>query len=203
MTIEKGAPWGRTVRRPSELSIVADDAALVTAIQGAPGHPVAPAGGDLHRTLGGRDLTGVAEVLELPIDLIAVTLDDGARRLGCAHVVARLPASRGGFWRGQVVLVMNAEFIGDWHVSANGHPNDGRAESCSWGSEFGLRARLEARRRLPLGTHVPHPLIETRSFRSRDWTFGSPMSVRLDGVRIGLTRSMRVEVVPDAATINA
>lgn len=203
MTISKGEPWGRAVSRPNDLRIVAGDAAVVAALNDGSGRPVAPGTGDLHRTLGGRDAAGASELLELPIDLLAVTLDDGAARVACASVVARRPWYRGGAWFGDVVLVMNAEFLGDWHVASRGHPNDGRAESCEWGSGFGVRQRLAARRRMPTGSHVPHPQIETRSFRRREWAFGEPMVVIVDGVRARTSRSLVVEVRPDAALIHA
>lgn len=203
MTIEKGAAWGRIVPRPANLRVVPDDATVVAALEDDPDRPVAASGGDLHRTLGAPDISGATEVRELPIDLLAVTTDDGAVRTACAHVVVRRPWWRGGSWRGDFVMVMNAEFLGAWHVVARGHPNDGRAESCAWGADFGVRQRVAARRRLPTGAHVPHPLIETRSFRRREWAFGTTMTVVVDGVTVGRSRSLLVEVRPDAACIHA
>ncbi|NND75867.1 MAG: hypothetical protein HKN44_12755 [Ilumatobacter sp.] len=201
MTIEKGAAWGRTVPRPNDLVVAANDADVVTALRD--GRPVAPAAGDLHRTVGGRDSTDAAELNELPIDLLAVTLDDGETRVACAHVVVRQPWFRGGWWFGQVLMVMNAEFLGRWHVVARGHPNDGRVESCEWGRPLGIRQRIAARRRLPAGAHVPHPLIATRAFRQRTWEFEMPMVVRVDGVAAGRSRSLVIDVRPDAGVIYA
>ena len=101
------------------------------------------------------------------------------------------------------VMIMNAEFVGDWHVVARGHPNDGRAESCAWDTDFGLRQRWEARRRIPGNQHVPHPQIETRSFRERTWEFDQTMQVRIDGARAVSARRVEIIVEPDAATIYA
>ncbi len=203
MTIEKGQSWGRTVDSPAGLRYVDDDASAVIAVSDGSGRPVALTGGDLHRTVGGRDPVGAAQLLELPIDLLRVTLDDGAPQRACAHVLIQSPHRRGGWWRGSVVMVMNAEFVGDWHVVARGHPNDGRAESCSWGADFGFRQRWEARRRLPGNLHVPHPQIETRSFRQRVWNFDQPMHIRVDGGPAVLARRVDIDVEPDAATIYA
>jgi hypothetical protein len=203
MTIRKGEEWGRTVPRPDDLRLVGGDALLAEALTDGSNVPVAATAGDVHRTLGARDLSTMNQVLELPIDLLRVTLDDGTCRTACAHVLLQRTNLSGGWWRGDVVMVMNAEFVGDWHVVARGHPNDGRAESCSWGSDFGVRQRWAARRRLPSGGHVPHPLIETRSFRDRSWTFDAPMEVRLDGVGVGRTRTLDVTVDADAAVIYA
>ncbi len=203
MTIEKGQPWGATVESPAGLRYIGDDAGIVSALRDGSGRPVALTGGDLHRTVGGRDPLGIDQLLELPIDLLRVTLDDGEPRRACAHVLMQSPRLRGGWWRGPVVMVMNAEFVGDWHIVARGHPNDGRAESCSWGFDFRLRQRWQARRRLPGNRHVPHPQIETSSFRQSGWEFERPMQIRIDGAPAVTAQRVDVVVEPDAATIYA
>lgn len=203
MTIEKGQPWGAVVERPTKLRFVTGDAAVTAALTDGSGEPVAVAGGDLHRTLGGRDPRATDQLLELPIDLLDVALDDGRSRAACAHVLVQSPPIRGGWWRGDVVMVMNAEFVGTWHIVARGHPNDGRAESCAWGADFGVRQRWNARKRLPGHQHVPHPQIETRSFKERTWEFERPMQVRIDGVAAGTARRIAVRVEPDAAIVYA
>jgi hypothetical protein len=203
VTIEKGQPWGATVDAPASLRHIGDDAAIVAALGDGSGQPVVVTGGDLHRTVGGRDPVGADQVLKLPIDLLCVSLDGGEPRRACAHVLIQSPPIRGGWWRGPVVMVMNAEFIGDWHVVARGHPNDGRAESCAWAADFSLRQRWEARRRLPGNQHVPHPQIETRSFRQRTWDFDQPMQVRIDGAPAVRAKRVDIVVEPDAATIYA
>jgi diacylglycerol kinase family enzyme len=105
--------------------------------------------------------------------------------------------------RGPVVLVMNAEFIGEWDVAPRGHPNDGRIEVVEAGRDLGIRQRLAARRRLPAAAHLPHPRITTRSVRTARWDFGAPMAVRIDGIAAGTARSVEVTVVPDAAVVHA
>ena len=201
MTISKGAEWGKVVSRPDDLMLVTGDAALVEAL--ATGAcPVASTAGDLHRTVGGRNIDGLDRVLELPIDLLDVTIDNG-EHVACAHVQLRRPRWRGGWWLGPVLMVMNAEFIGEWQIAARGHPNDGRAELCGWDRDFGVRDRIEARRRLPTGAHVPHPEIATGSFRQRSWQYGELLDVVIDGKRVGRTRSLDVVVRPDAATVYA
>jgi len=200
VTIRKGQAWGRVIPRPGDLVLVADDRSLCAALVDKPGRPAAPTSGDLHRTVGGRDIAGLGEVLELPIDLLRITTDDG-EFVACAHVQLRRSALRGGWWFGPVLMVMNAEFIGHWQIAARGHPNDGRAENCGWGSDFGFRDRLEARRRLPTAAHAPHPSIQTGSFRERSWSFDELLDVLVDGRKVGRTRSLSVVVEPDAALI--
>lgn len=201
MTISKGEAWGSVVTRPTDLVLVADDAALCEVLSRRD-VPVAPTAGDLHRTVGARDIDGLHEVLELPVDLLDVTIDEGAHQ-ACAHVQLRRPTRRGGWWSGPVLMVMNAEFIGQWHVAERGHPNDGRAEFCGWDGAFGVRDRLEARRRLPTAMHVPHPAISTGSFRTRSWSYDESLEVLVDGRRVGRSRSLTVAVRPDAATMYA
>jgi diacylglycerol kinase family enzyme len=104
---------------------------------------------------------------------------------------------------GRILLVMNAEFLGTWDVAPRGHPNDGRVEVLDVDAAMTVRQRLAARRRLPTGGHVPHPLIAGRSVRTARWDFARPMAVRLDGVAAGTARTIEVSVVADAAVVHA
>ena len=201
MTIEKGKPWGIDVTRPSDLQLAGSDQAVARLLAADVSTPVAPTSGDLYRTIGARPLGNRLSLLEFPIDLLRVRLDDEREATAVAHVTVQSPRWRGGWWRGPVLMVMNAQFLGDWHVVSRGHPNDGRAESVEWGSEFGGRQRLEARRRLPTGGRVPHPAIETRSFRERTWTFEKALDIRIDGCPRGRARSLQIVVEPDAALV--
>jgi hypothetical protein len=96
---------------------------------------------------------------------------------------------------------MNAEFHGSADVAPRGHPNDGRVETLT-ATRLPLRQRLQVRRRLPAGGHLPHPDIETRSVRRASWEFRRPRSVFLDGVRAGTARRLAVEVVADAGVVH-
>ena len=158
MTIKPGQSWGRTVARPDDLVFARSDAEAAALL--ASGCTVALAGGDLHRTVGGRAPEGRDELLELPVDLIDVVVDDATSYTAIAHVLAR-HGGRSGWWRGEIVAVMNAEFIGAWDVAPRSHPNDGRADVTRCPASFGLRDRLQAQHRLPVGGHLPHPALET------------------------------------------
>jgi hypothetical protein len=208
MTIKPGEPWGRTVDRPVDLVVVAGDPELARSLastrDGQDGPPVFAVDGDLARTLGAPSPEGRLTVNELPVDLIDVRLDGGVvTATACAHVVITNPWWRGGWWRGSVVVVMNAEYIGEYDVAPRGHPNDGRVEIFEVGSEFGARLRRQARRRARSATHVPHPGIGTRTVRAASWTFGTPMIVSVDGRRIGSATVVEVTVTPDAAVVYA
>ena len=139
--------------------------------------------------------------MEFPLDLVDVELDGGAPVVAVAHVVARLPALRGGAWRGPIVVVMNAEFIGVADVAPRGHPNDGRVETLVVDESMTVRQRWASRRRLRNAMHLPHPQISTRSVRTATFDFDVSLRVLADGVDIGAARSMTVTVRPDAAIV--
>jgi hypothetical protein len=202
MTIRPGAPWGREVPRPAGLVVADGDAALVRAIGDGP--PVAAGSGDLARTLGVTSLDHRSTLNEFPIDLLHVRVDDASEPIvACAHVIARSPWSGGHWFRGRILAVMNAEFIGDWDVAPRGHPNDGRMEVFDVDASMSVRHRIAARRRLRTGTHVPHPRVSTRSLRTGTWSFVRPLEVVVDGRRIGRASRLDIDVVPDAATVYA
>ncbi|HYN32021.1 MAG TPA: hypothetical protein VES40_05310 [Ilumatobacteraceae bacterium] len=208
MTIKPGEPWGRTIDRPSDLVVVAGDQELARHLEsmrdGGNGSPVFVVDGDFARTLGAPQLDGRLMVNELPVDLIDIGLDGGeATATACAHVVISNPWWRGGRWRGSVVVVMNAEYIGEWDVAPRGHPNDGRVEVFEVGATFGVRQRWQARRRVRSATHVPHPGIDTRTVRAASWVFRMPMNVTVDGRRIGSATVVEIIVAPDAAVVCA
>jgi hypothetical protein len=209
MTIKPGQAWGRPVPRPPDLVVVHSDDELARAISQERASPIGVGGGDLARTLGvtpsgAASLTSRPTVNEYLIDLLEVRLD-GAEEpiLACAHVVARSPW-RGGHWlRGRILVVMNAEFIGDWDIAPRGHPNDGRVEVVDVAASMTARERLAARRRLPTGTHVPHPSIATRSVRTGTWKFERPLDVVIDGRRSDRASTLSIDVLADAATVYA
>jgi hypothetical protein len=203
MTIRPGAPWGREVPRPVDLVIADSDAALVRALAVPDGPPVAAGSGDLARTLGVRSLEHRRTVNEFPIDLLRVRLDDAEPHMACAHVVMRSPWTGGHWFRGRILVVMNAEFIGEWDVAPRGHPNDGRMEVFDVDASMSVRQRIAARRRLRTGTHVPHPRVGTRSLRTGTWNFARPIEVLVDGRGVGRASRLTVDVEPDAAIVYA
>ena len=137
----------------------------------------------------------------LPLDLMRVELGDGRAVDAVAHVVARRSARRGSWWRGEVLIVMNAEFLGDWDLAPRGHPNDGVVEVLRAGVDLTTRQRVIAARRAPTARHVPHPAIHTARITRQTWTFDSPLEVRVDGHPIGRPDRMSVEVRADAAVV--
>lgn len=191
MPIRRGEPWGGQGDRPRHAPVASSDAELAR-LDGAAG-PVIVAGGDLWRSLGapvGRD-----PVQLLPIDLLDVTLD-GAEHVAAAHVVARR-----SWWHGPILGVMNVGSLGEWEVAPRAHPNDGRMDVVQVDAQMSVRQRRQARARLPLGTHVPHPAIVVRTQRQGSWRFDRPMRVWIDGRPVGRARSIEATVRPDAMTV--
>ncbi len=198
MTIRKDEVWGEPGVLPRHGVVVRSDRearSIVTAARRA-GEPIPPLGllgGDLCKTLGG---TGDEARLRspgamiLPVDLGAV-LVDGRLHWFVAHLVAKR-----SWWRGRVVAVMNAQYLGDWDVAPKGHPNDGRLDLLD--GDLALGQRIQARRRLRHGTHVPHPGIEERRVQALQLDFARPTPIALDGEVLGVARSVSVRIEPDA-----
>lgn len=198
MTIRRNEPWGHAGALPPEGIVVRSDAdanRVVTAARRA-GEPIPPLGllgGDLCRTLGGTgDETRLrsSSALTVPVDLGSVLID-GRLHWFVAHLVAKR-----SWWWGRVVVAMNAQYLGDWDVAPKGHPNDGRLDVLD--GDLALGQRLQARRRLPLGTHVPHPGIEQRRVQAMQIELERATPIELDGVSLGSARTLVLRVEADA-----
>ncbi len=205
MAIGKGVDWGGSASVPDDLVVVDGDAAAGAVLAaGSPYPTIGLLGGDLARTVGGRG--GPAARLRtdgvvVTVDVGVAVLDDGPPHRFVAHCIARCSWSGGSWWRGPVVAVMNAQYLGAWDVAPRAHPGDGRLDVLSVPASFPVGDRWKARARLPSGTHVPHPAIEQR--RAAEWSvdLGRPTPVRLDGVLVGPARHLTVTVEPDALTV--
>jgi diacylglycerol kinase family enzyme len=131
--------------------------------------------------------------MRFPIDVLMAELD-GQRHWFVAHLVARR-----SWWRGRLLAVMNAEFLGAWDVAPRAHPNDGAVDILE--GDPGLGDRWKARRRLPTGAHVPHPGISQTRARQFETTLVPRTRVWLDGDALGEVHQLRVTVEPDALAV--
>jgi YegS C-terminal NAD kinase beta sandwich-like domain len=201
MSVEKGRDWGSVGALPEDGVLVRTDAearAVVTAARRANQEipPLGLLGGDLRRTVGGRGdeahLRSDAAT-RLTVDLGSV-LVDGRLQWFVAHLVVRR-----GWLRGPIFGAFNAQWLGPWDVAPRAHPGDGQLEVVEVTMATG--DRLKARRRLPLGTHVPHPGIRIRRDDAIQHDVPKGHSVWLDGERLGPAKALSIRVEPDELRI--
>jgi hypothetical protein len=201
MTISKGAPWGEAGPLGEDGVVVGSDAEARRAVEaarraGEPFPELGLLGGDLCRTVGGRGdraRLSTPDAVRLPVDL-GVALLDGVHHHFVAHLVVRR-----SWWRGRVVAVMNAQWIGAWDVAPRSHPDDGLLDV--FDADLSLDDRLKARRRLATGTHVPHPGIRQERVSALQLDLDRPTPVWLDGERVAAARTISVRLEPDALTV--
>lgn len=201
MTVSKGRDWGSVGALPDDGVLVRTDAearAVVTAARRANQEvpPLGLLGGDLCRTVGGRGDEAhlrSAAATRLTVDLGSV-LVDGRLQWFVAHLVVRR-----GWLRGPIFGAFNAQWLGDWDVAPRAHPGDGRLEVIEVTMSTG--DRLKARRRLPLGTQVPHPDIRIRRDDAVQHDVPQGHRVWLDGERLGPAKALSIRLEPDALRI--
>lgn len=158
--------------------------------------PVVLTGGDLARTLGlapARTASSpslAATGARFEVD-VGAALVDGRLHWFVAHLVARR-----SWWRGRLLMAANASFIGRWNAAPRSHPGDGRLDVFDADPPLGVR--LAARRRLPSGTHVPHPQITQRRIAAAQYELDPDLDVYLDGVRLDRVRTLSLRVEPGA-----
>jgi hypothetical protein len=200
VTIAKGKPWGTPGALPPGGLVVHSDAEAGAQVERAladgRGAPVLGLlGGDLCRSLGGGADAGRLHsetALTFPVDLGVVTVEGSTRRF-VAHVVARTR-----FWTSAFVA-MNSPWLGDWNLAPRAHPNDGVLDAYEWRMTPGDFRKV--RRRLHLGSHLPHPAIREQRARRLEVALPKRLGLWVDGVDVGTAQEIVVEVVPDALTV--
>jgi YegS C-terminal NAD kinase beta sandwich-like domain len=201
VTIAKGRPWGAPGALPASGVVVHTDAEARHVVEAArrAGSDIPTLGllgGDLCKTLGGlRDEARLRsdDAMTFPVDIGRLELD-GSSCWFVAHAVAR-----GTLWLGRAVAVMNAQWMGEWDLGPKAHPDDALLDITDGALPLG--DLLKARKRVRLGTHLPHPALHTSRTAALDLAFDRPRTVWLDGERIGRTRRLQVEVEPDALRV--
>lgn len=200
MTVEKGRDWGLVGPPSDALVVVRSDAEARAVLEearrsGEPPPVLGLLGGDLCRTLGGRGdegrLRGAPTLVT--VDL-GVALLDGRIHHFLSHLVLRR-----SWWRGRVIAAMNAQYLGRWDVAPRAHPGDGRLDVLD--GDLSLGDRWKARRRVPLGTHVPHPDIAQRRVSAWTVTLDRPTPAWLDGERVVEAQTIALRLEPDAVHV--
>jgi putative lipid kinase YegS-like protein len=210
--LRPGEPWGQAASGPPDVEVVGDDpdlAAVAMSERGALVRFRPSPRSDFARALGlGPASTGVTEVA---IDALAIEPDDGAvnavvvgtppdrlrwttRASAITVLVDGRPWFRG---RATTVVVASGQFLRGADLVPRGHPGDGWAEVQVYA--LTRRARRPMRRRLPTGTHVPHPAIRGgRARRVEVEVAGRSLPLEVDGRPRGRTARLGVTLVPAA-----
>jgi hypothetical protein len=187
--LQPGHDWGEIAPDPIGLVRVQGDRELAAALNSPRSSPLQVTGGDLARTIGcHRPRHPETPWRRVPIDQIAVTTEHGSAT-AVAHVVIRR-----SWWRGPVVLICNAEFLGSWDIAPRAHPGDGLIDLIEVAQSMSPRARFQAWRRVHTGTHLPHPDLRSRQVESASWEFARPVRVIVDGQRWMRARQISVTV---------
>ncbi len=200
MTIRKGEAWGEVGPLPVDGVVVRSDGEARAAVEAArrDGRPypvLGVVGGDLARTLGApgdEARLRSTSAMTFPIDLGQV-LVDGRLHLFVSHLVAR------NRWWTRVVVAMNAQWVGPWNLGPRAHPNDGLLDTFDARLPVGDLAKV--RRRLPTGTHLPHPGIKARRGAALTFELARPLPIWLDGERVDEGRTLVVRLEPDALRV--
>lgn len=211
MTIRKGEQWGERLALPRGLPSADTDAVAgrwySSAPPGATRAGLVLVGGDLARTLGSVEAPRPGEdATRAVVDVMSVAATTGETRTAVAHVVVRSGAGgdRWWRWRGRIVMVMNAQFVGDADPTPRCHPADGRADLLDVSAALGFRSRRQVRTRLRTGSHLPHPLLSVSSSATHTIEFDGPCTVLVDGevwIRRRAGIRLLVRVVPDALAV--
>lgn len=195
-----GVDWGEVGEIPAGARTASSDAAAGRIVAEARRAnraipPVVLTGGDLARTLGLETGAGSMGTTgsRVAVDVGAV-LVDGRLHWFVAHLVARR-----SWWRGRLLVAANASFIGRWNAAPRSHPGDGRLDV--FDADPPLMVRLAARRRLPSGTHIPHPHITQRRTAAAQYDLEPALDVYLDGVRLDRTRTLSLRVEAGALEV--
>ncbi|MDQ3107540.1 MAG: hypothetical protein M3Q68_07005 [Actinomycetota bacterium] len=200
MTIRKGEAWGEVGPLPVDGVVVRSDGEARAAVEAARRHgrpyPVLGlVGGDLARTLGApgdEARLRSTSAMTFPIDLGQV-LVDGRLHLFVSHLVAR------NRWWTRIVVAMNAQWVGPWNLGPRAHPNDGLLDT--FDARLPVGDLVKVRRRLPTGTHLPHPGIKARRGAALTFELDRPLPIWLDGERVDEGRSLVVRLEPDALRV--
>lgn len=193
VAIERRQDWGTPGRLAPRAPTAIDDASLAQlVVQGVPEARVL--GGDLARTLGVNDQSlRRPEQMRLPIDVMRIRLDGADEAIGVAHVIVGRVQTRPS------AAIMNAAFVGRRNLAPRAHPGDGQLDVLHF--ELGLVDWFKASRRMPAGTHLPHPGIRARRASETVIELDEPVQVRIDGGAARRAERVECTLWPDAIVV--
>ena len=213
MTIQKGRDWGESATVPFNVVVANDETGLARVVANALQSGsvstsvdvprIALRTGNLLTTLGIASGSRLSSVCAgepcrlLPCDAYEITLTAGRRTVTTVAVSTVLVGSAvNPIW-----WLTSGGFVGGLNVAPNSHPNDGRADALVWGA-MRLRDVLAIRRRMRLGSHLPHPALEMQRGSTLRWQSSQGRRrVMIDGRNYGRADAVSVTVRPDAFTL--
>jgi YegS C-terminal NAD kinase beta sandwich-like domain len=188
------------------------DAEVAARGSASPGTPVRLyPGGDLARALGATAARVPTTELRIdglqpddaPLAVNMIVLGHAPDRLRWRHRRRRVVVEVDGralfAGRATTVVIASGEYLRGHDVVPRGHPGDGRAEVHVYAVP--RRDRAELRRRLPTGTHLPHPGVRTATGRRVVVRWGRPQPLEIDGEAWPAVPGLGVSLVPEAMRV--
>jgi hypothetical protein len=207
MTIRKGEQWGELCSAPIGLPEFATERDLGEHVRGNGIIPEAVLkSGTLIQALGIAAPTTDRERIKVLIDLIKVAYTDLDGRDRDDIAVGSVLIGRRS-WLGDVYIVSNCGYLGTRELLSKAHPNDGVMDVLAVRSSMPFMQRLQAWRRIPTSSHLPHPDISTKQTVVFSWPMvgdearSKGARLVIDGESLGLVKSVRIQVIPDAITL--
>jgi hypothetical protein len=207
MTIRKGEQWGEPCSAPIGLLEFATERDLGEHVRGKGIIPEAVLkSGTLNQALGIAAPTTDRERIKVLIDLIKVAYTDLDGRDRDDIAVGSVLIGRRS-WLGDVYIVSNCGYLGTRELLSKAHPNDGVMDVLVVSSLMPFMQRLQAWRRVPTSSHLPHPDISTKQTERFSWPIvgdearSKGARLVIDGESLGLVKSVRMQVIPDAITL--
>ena len=207
MTIRKGEQWGEPCSAPIGLLEFATERDLGEHVRGKGIIPEAVLkSGTLIQALGIAAPTTDRERIKVLIDLIKVAYTDLDGRDRDDIAVGSVLIGRRS-WLGDVYIVSNCGYLGTRELLSKAHPNDGVMDVLTVSSLMPFMQRLQAWRRIPTSSHLPHPDISTKQTERFSWPIvgdearSKGARLVIDGESLGLVKSVRMQVIPDAITL--
>ena len=162
MTIRKGEQWGEPCSAPIGLPEFATERDLGFHVRGNGSIPEAILkSGTLIQALGIAAPTPDRERIKVLIDLIKVAYTDLDGRDRDDIAVGSVLIGRRS-WSGDLCIVSNCGYLGTRELLSKAHPNDGVMDVLTVSSLMPFMQRLQAWRRIPTSSHLPHPDISTK-----------------------------------------
>ena len=216
--IRPGQPWGTEASGPADFEVSGGDRMLASVLARGVTDPLvrfaATPESDLARAVGlvaGAAPSGMA----LPLDALAVVVDDGAREMTAVNsIVVGVAPDRLRSWHGPArltvaidgtpveaaaattLVVMNGQYRRGLDLSPRGHPGDGVAEAQLYALPRAARRAMCTR--LPTGTHLPHPAITVRRAHEIAVRAARPVPLEVDGAAAGRITALEITLRPAA-----